>query len=98
MSFRYRPHCRPAGFCMPIVLSHEVDPSSGFVVEKVVEPLSSSLPSVEDFALKNLLDAGVDLQKVSTTILKPSGSAFAKSADSAVFVPNTKKEEVNNEE
>lgn len=80
MPFRKRKCFIDTSLFLPCVL-HAVPQDDGSVIMKPVDVLDS-LPPCEEFALKALLDSGVDLKKVSTIVFRNGVSEFNKILDS----------------
>lgn len=55
--------------CVPVVREKQVELESGQIVNKNEDLCQVKLPEAELFDMKNVLDAGIDLEEVSSTIL-----------------------------
>ena len=55
--------------CVPVMHEKQVELESGQIVNKNEDLCQVKLPEAELFDIKNVLDAGIDLEEVSSTIL-----------------------------
>lgn len=55
--------------CVPVLNEKQVELESGQIVNKNEDLCQVKLPEAELFDIKNVLEAGVDLEEVSSTIL-----------------------------
>lgn len=78
--------------CIPVIHEKQVELESGQIVNKNEDLCQVKLPEAELFDMKNVIDAGIELEEVSSTIL---GS---KQIDAdKVIRKYTKKSKNNNE-
>jgi len=68
MPFRVRQKFKQA-VCVPVLNEKQVELESGQIVNKSEDMCQVKLPEAELFDIKNVLEAGVELEEVSSTIL-----------------------------